>query len=275
VKQDLKWLRRTAALLTLGLIPSLAAAQSGQAQKDSKAPAKAAVAQDTGAKKLADIDQRLAEARKGFEEKLKAAASDEERQKIVEAGTPEKSFVGEYQALAKAAKGTEVAAKALNQILMLGAQSEDMESAKAAARTLLVEHLASPEMGLMVFAAEQVLVAEDGQKALEELKAKNTTKPVVAAFLFVELQKTAQAKGEDAPELKPLYTRLAKEFADVKMPFGEDTYGKFASGWIFVHENLVVGKVAPGFEAVDENGAKWKLEEYRGKVVVIDFWGDW
>jgi peroxiredoxin len=33
--------------------------------------------------------------------------------------------------------------------------------------------------------------------------------------------------------------------------------------------------LAPDFEAVDENGAAWKLSDYRGKVVVVDFWGNW
>jgi cytochrome oxidase Cu insertion factor (SCO1/SenC/PrrC family) len=34
-------------------------------------------------------------------------------------------------------------------------------------------------------------------------------------------------------------------------------------------------QTAPDFEAVDENGVKFKLSDYRGKVVVLDFWGFW
>jgi peroxiredoxin len=33
--------------------------------------------------------------------------------------------------------------------------------------------------------------------------------------------------------------------------------------------------VAPEFEASDENGVKFKVSDYRGKVVVLDFWGFW
>ena len=36
-----------------------------------------------------------------------------------------------------------------------------------------------------------------------------------------------------------------------------------------------VGKVAPEIEAEDVFGATFKLSDYRGKVVVLDFWGDW
>jgi cytochrome oxidase Cu insertion factor (SCO1/SenC/PrrC family) len=36
-----------------------------------------------------------------------------------------------------------------------------------------------------------------------------------------------------------------------------------------------IGKVAPDIEGVDVDGKKFKLSDYRGKVVVLDFWGDW
>ena len=40
-------------------------------------------------------------------------------------------------------------------------------------------------------------------------------------------------------------------------------------------ETLAVGKAAPDIEAEDLDGVNFKLSDYRGKVVVIDFWGDW
>jgi hypothetical protein len=36
-----------------------------------------------------------------------------------------------------------------------------------------------------------------------------------------------------------------------------------------------VGKPAPEIEGEDVEGKKFKLSDYRGKVVMIDFWGDW
>ena len=38
---------------------------------------------------------------------------------------------------------------------------------------------------------------------------------------------------------------------------------------------LSVGNRAPDFEAQDVEGARIKLSDYRGKVVVLDFWGFW
>ena len=39
--------------------------------------------------------------------------------------------------------------------------------------------------------------------------------------------------------------------------------------------DLAIGKVAPEISGVDVDGSKFKLSDYRGKVVVLDFWGDW
>jgi thiol-disulfide isomerase/thioredoxin len=36
-----------------------------------------------------------------------------------------------------------------------------------------------------------------------------------------------------------------------------------------------IGNLAPDIEGVDLDGERFKLSDYRGKVVVLDFWGDW
>lgn len=40
-------------------------------------------------------------------------------------------------------------------------------------------------------------------------------------------------------------------------------------------EDLAIGKIAPEIEGTDVNGMPFKLSDYRGKVVLLDFWGDW
>ena len=37
----------------------------------------------------------------------------------------------------------------------------------------------------------------------------------------------------------------------------------------------ILNKEAPEIEGVDIDGKKFKLSDYRGKVVVLDFWGNW
>jgi cytochrome oxidase Cu insertion factor (SCO1/SenC/PrrC family) len=37
----------------------------------------------------------------------------------------------------------------------------------------------------------------------------------------------------------------------------------------------VVGKLAPEIEGPDIDGVNFKLSDYRGQVVLLDFWGNW
>ncbi len=36
-----------------------------------------------------------------------------------------------------------------------------------------------------------------------------------------------------------------------------------------------IGKPVPEIEGTDTDGKPFKLSDYRGKVVMLDFWGDW
>ena len=38
---------------------------------------------------------------------------------------------------------------------------------------------------------------------------------------------------------------------------------------------LSVGKMAPEITGPDIDGVEFSLSDYRGKIVVLDFWGDW
>ncbi|MGZ7441969.1 TlpA family protein disulfide reductase [Paenibacillus sp. TH7-28] len=41
------------------------------------------------------------------------------------------------------------------------------------------------------------------------------------------------------------------------------------------HERLSIGSPAPVFQAVNTYGEKLSLDEYRGKVIVLNFWASW
>lgn len=48
-----------------------------------------------------------------------------------------------------------------------------------------------------------------------------------------------------------------------------------AEGIAFDHRMLAVGKTVPELEARDTDGVPLKLSDYRGKVVLLHFWGHW
>jgi hypothetical protein len=71
-----------------------------------------------------------------------------------------------------------------------------------------------------------------------------------------------------------LFERATNTYADVKLPF-EGTVGGQAKGELFELRYLSIGKVVPEVEGEDADSKKFKLSDYRGKVVLLDFWGHW
>jgi hypothetical protein len=51
--------------------------------------------------------------------------------------------------------------------------------------------------------------------------------------------------------------------------------GKDAAVKSYPPEMLAIGKDAPDIVGEDIAGKRFKLSDYRGKVVVLDFWGNW
>lgn len=274
MKRHHRWLWTSFVALALAGVPAFAQKPTGKSKPEKPAAAKTDAKADFQ-KKFDDIKKRHDEARKELDKKIEAQPDDESKQKLWEAENPDKAFLAEYQKLADEAKGTEVAAKSLMQVVQIGGSVGEEDAAKAAAAKLVADHAGSAEIGLLVLYAERLLDEEAAKAALEKIAKENKTKPVQATLVFAQIQKVQSEKGEDADELVPLYQRLAKEFKDVATPWGDGNFGAMAEGWIFVRENLSIGKTAPDFETVDENGVKWKLSDYRGKVVVVDFWGNW
>jgi len=72
-----------------------------------------------------------------------------------------------------------------------------------------------------------------------------------------------------AREAEALFERVATEYADAEAVAGK------AKGELFDIRHLALGKVAPDIQGKDSDGQEFKLSDYRGKVVVLDFWADW
>ncbi|HMF13175.1 MAG TPA: hypothetical protein VKE94_12750, partial [Gemmataceae bacterium] len=75
-------------------------------------------------------------------------------------------------------------------------------------------------------------------------------------------------KGEKLrKESEALFERAVEKYADVKTPyFG--TVGVKAKSEL----RIVVGRPAPDTEGVDQDVKRFKLSDYKGKVILLDFW---
>jgi hypothetical protein len=79
-------------------------------------------------------------------------------------------------------------------------------------------------------------------------------------------------------EVEALFERAIREFGAVELDAGTKratTVAKRAEQVLFELRHLIVGKVAPEIEGQDLDGVAFKLSDYRGKVVLLDFWGNW
>jgi hypothetical protein len=146
--------------------------------------------------------------------------------------------------------------------------------------------LASKDLGLYL----QILSQSDSPavaKVVRRMMEKTTQKDLKAQLSLLvgqglrgQYEKAYQKNDKEgaaklAAEAEALLKRAAQEFGDLPGPGGRGTIRKQAEDALFLLNHLSVGKVAPDIEGQDLDGKKFKLSDYRGKVVVIDFWAFW
>jgi outer membrane protein assembly factor BamB len=84
-----------------------------------------------------------------------------------------------------------------------------------------------------------------------------------------ELQRQDREKA--LTEIETRFEQAAEKYGDVQTPDG-GTVGERARAELFEVHHLRVGKEAPDIEGEDQDGKRFKLSDYRGKVVLLDFW---
>lgn len=87
-------------------------------------------------------------------------------------------------------------------------------------------------------------------------------------------QNLARAPNDLAKESEQLFEKVIEDYADLRTQSG-DPLGTRAKGELFEARKLSVGKVAPEIEGQDVDGVRFKLSDYRGRVVLLTFSGTW
>lgn len=120
--------------------------------------------------------------------------------------------------------------------------------------------------------------SEAGEKLMRLAAEKSSNRDVRGPAMFwlaQSLKTSAEQVGDPSrqAEAKKLYESVAADYADVNTARG--ALGDQARANLYEMENLSVGKAAPEIEGKGADGKPIKLSDYAGKVVVIDFWGNW
>lgn len=177
---------------------------------------------------------------------------------------PDRAYIAKYNELAKEFAGTEGAANCLVEVARLGRTTP---MAKAAIATLLEHHIGSASLKSLAWTLRLI----GDTKSLDVLLEKSPHADVQGFALFSLAQIT---KRDNEKKALAMFLQVKEKYGDVSY-FGRATLGQKAEGEIYEVTYLVVGKKAPDIVGEDLDGKPMRLSDFRGKIVFLDFWGDW
>lgn len=119
------------------------------------------------------------------------------------------------------------------------------------------------------------LLLDSEATVVDQLKAEPDLAPRVLQYYGKDYGKHLASldPGELAKQREQVYETMTKSFPNV--PTRDSTLGKVAEKALFAIRHLSVGRVAPDIQGKDVFGEPFKLSDYRGKVVMLTFWGHW
>ena len=148
-----------------------------------------------------------------------------------------------------------------------------------ALKMLAANHVNNPKIGHVCVnlfysdAAQAGMLLRDVLEKNPDKQAQGMACYSLARFLKYHSQRAGNDSDKMSKEAESLWERAAEKYGDVK--FSTGSLADLAKRELFEIRHLAIGKTAPDIEGEDIDGKKFKLSDYRGKVVVLDFWGNW
>ncbi|MFC1628158.1 peroxiredoxin family protein [Gemmatimonadota bacterium] len=184
-----------------------------------------------------------------------------------------------FAALAEEYRGTRGALEAMFWIIDSSSYLEGTDEevdVEAMIDEIFVAYERTPHIELLAD-YQYLLSTEQREQYFGSLLEDSPHANVRAASMYVLAD--AGARGDASDELKQqrveLLSGLIRDYADVAWNY--TTYGEIAAAEMHPHDpaDLEIGKTAPEITGKNVDGEEMRLSDYIGKVVVIDFWGDW
>lgn len=246
-------------------MPALACDETKDKDKDKDKPTAAEAT--TPAEQYKALVDEYQKAQEEFFKLYQDAKTESDRQKLAPKMPQPQKYAGRFLELAEKNPKDPVAVDAL---LFIVQSSPYGREGTRAFEILAAEHILDKRIGQVCEtlthsrspAAEKLLVAVLEKNPNREAQGQ----------ACLSLGKYLKNQGKEQAA-EPFFERVTKEFADVKSRRG--TLGQTAETDLFELRYLSIGKVAPEIEGEDIDGKKFRLSDYRGKVVVLDFWGHW
>lgn len=231
-----------------------------------EAPATPASPEEQLASLTGEYDEKYA----GFLAAYRSAETQEDKSKAMAMMPQGDDFAEKFLALAEA---NPESSSAVDALIWVSEHSRGEMLERANAR-LLTDHSSDARLLPIIFM--MMYSREDGTEAqLRELtKSSEASVRGVATFA---LGSFLMKKDDQSPEAKMLLQSVVDDYSDVSFDMRGNDFkiAPKAEGALFALNNLQIGMMAPDIQGVDLDGVDFKLSEYRGKVVLLDFWGNW
>ncbi len=238
---------------------------------------------------IADIAEEHQKAEEKFREDLRASGKDKE--KIRSLNMEFQAFLRSQSSLLKdLVREADKDSAAFEGVLILVRQmrtflDEDLVD------LVLEHHKDNPKMGQLCMDLAYRTDGTWAKRILDEAAA-NHPLPAVRGQALYALgiyyrhladgrwdEKTSKEDQEKfLAEAERTFKEVTKTYADVRTPDGRAKLGDKANSELTRIHNLPllkVGKAAPEITGKDLDGKPLKLSDYRGKVVLVVFWGTW
>jgi hypothetical protein len=181
---------------------------------------------------------------------------------------PDTSAIGK-QALAAAKEMTD-GDDAVPFLLAVGADRAGAADALALLGEKFADHPATAQIGSLIGFLPRI-VGEEKAPAIAEKFAKSANADVRGWAVFAKHEKTIETADRESDLYQGAKSELTKI---VELASNADLKDRIREA-IDTREKFGVGNVAPDIAGADLDGVAFKLSDYRGKVVFLDFWGDW
>jgi hypothetical protein len=186
------------------------------------------------------------------------------------------AFAARAVAMGKAGKNAATRVGALDAALKipLRKKSADLAAQRDVLWDLVIEEDAQEGVLLAPLVARNL----KDEARLEKLRKKTKAPELKATFAFMDLLPQINKRDRNEQETKDLIAaieKLKKEHGSVADPMRKQTWAETCDGVLFPIQKLAIGMEVPDIEGKDTAGVAFKLSDYRGKVVLLDFWGHW
>lgn len=261
-------------LLWLGLA---AFASPGAAQQD---PAPPAPKQDspTPEARLEAFFDEFDQAFNQWREEMVRAREEMEKAREKGGRTPAmpmrpdfSEIVARMEKVAAEYAGKETAVPFLVAIIQRGG---NRDASKRAIHTLIEHHAASDQiaaLGPMLGSLSRLVGADDADALLVKLRKGTKNHDVAAWTHFAQQKQAIESADMDSEEYKHARAILMATMPKLTDP----SLAAQIQGAIDLREKLSPGSIAPDIAGVDLDGEEFRLSDYKGKVIFLDFWGDW